>query len=1032
MTLKDRIAQHRIGAKDAQSATKIINSLNELKETNDENASYRWIWELIQNAKDVANSTGKVDILIRFSEIDKVVEFSHNGKLFTTQNIVFLIEQVSTKDQEKEIESKKKSTGKFGTGFLTTHLLSEKVQVHGYVQDSNEIPQSFNTLLDRTGKYNSAIIEAIQNSCMMLESSKEQEVDELGFNTKFIYELDNKGINTAKKGLENLLISIPYVFTFVPEVNSITLHSDNYIRKICREDGIPTKLEGASVTKVSISKTNKDGETDTETKYIFALSNNNVSVAVETTADDREIHILKPSNKLPRIFCDFPLLGTEDFAFPVVINSSSFNPTEPRDGIPLNDSERSNQNKSIISNVVEPFNTMLDYFVANSYKNIYHTVKVPEQAVKIWLDNEWVEDNLLSPVKEHIKTINLINNSIGELSSLYDDWGHEPNLFMLKETTPELRDKVWELSSELFPKRVIKRDEVEFWYESLWDECHNFGLVDLIREVEQYKNIDNLAEQLSCDAINWLNKLIMLYNTDAYNLAVGLGKNPAIFPNQYGGFLTSEDIHIEKNIGETYKDIAKVAGIDYRDKLLDGRISIIASHGIKELSLRDMYNDLFRVDMDGEVRAEFYRQLINLQCNNIDEQEEFIGVARLLYPSKFNVRKRVHYIQERLLSDALKFWREQICLDFSACKNIQTSVENFNFRDETELRLWISRLIELLNKSSEDSLLDKYAVLPNQHGIYKLRSELSLSDPLVTEVLKDASMYSGVDIRAEMLSSDIQLNLPKIRTITLEKVADTITKFVRTNSASISMKDNEAYETFRKTAKWIRDSRENERISKCFDELIRNFHWFYNDGEIAESMTKSEQYDEILNRYNVSTIDELAHILASYSEKGIIDNEKISISKELLAQWGITSEEELKDALSKNIFGAEPIHISQNNSELFSYVATILDRAKNNVIDFLDKHEDYEVDRKNIVFIQNTIFMVKKFGQDIYIIARPSDFDQIILYYDMEKEFLDYDKDCELWVENGTGEAPQKITLGRILKITGVNKITLRSLKGDR
>ncbi|MDD3138482.1 MAG: hypothetical protein PHX08_05875 [Lachnospiraceae bacterium] len=45
MTLKDKITSHRIEAKDAQSATKIINSLNELKETNDENASYRWIWE---------------------------------------------------------------------------------------------------------------------------------------------------------------------------------------------------------------------------------------------------------------------------------------------------------------------------------------------------------------------------------------------------------------------------------------------------------------------------------------------------------------------------------------------------------------------------------------------------------------------------------------------------------------------------------------------------------------------------------------------------------------------------------------------------------------------------------------------------------------------------------------------------------------------------------------------------------------------------------------------------------------------------
>ena len=432
--------------------------------------------------------------------------------------------------------------------------------------------------------------------------------------------------------------------------------------------------------------------------------------------------------------------------------------------------------------------------------------------------------------------------SSGDLSSLYDDdgGGHKPNLFMLKEITPELRNKVWELVSELSPKKVIKKDEVEVWYDSLWEECHNFGLMELIRKVEQYKNINDLAEQLNCDAITWLNKLITLFNADSYNLTLDLGNKPAIFPNQYGVFLTSDAIHIEKNIGETYKDIAMVAGLDYRDKLLDARILITKTYGIKELSLQDVFNDLLQANINSDVRAEFYRQLINLQYKNISEQEEFISIARYLYPDKFNVRKQVHSIQERLLSDALKFWREQMCVDFSACKDIQGAINHFDFTDETELKQWITKLIFILNKNSEDSLLDKHAVLPNQYGRYKLKADLSTSDPIVTEVLKDASKYSGVDIREEMLLSDISLILPKSRTITLDKVADTITKYVRTNSARITMKNNEEYDTFKKTANWIRDNRDNERISKCFDELIKNFHWFYNDGEIAESMAKSE------------------------------------------------------------------------------------------------------------------------------------------------------------------------------------------------
>ena len=54
------------------------------------------------------------------------------------QNIVFLIEQVSTKDEAK------RSTGKFGTGFLTTHLLSEIVTISGVLQDENSQSKDLN------------------------------------------------------------------------------------------------------------------------------------------------------------------------------------------------------------------------------------------------------------------------------------------------------------------------------------------------------------------------------------------------------------------------------------------------------------------------------------------------------------------------------------------------------------------------------------------------------------------------------------------------------------------------------------------------------------------------------------------------------------------------------------------------------------------------------------------------------------------------------------------------------------------------
>ena len=74
-----------------------------------------------------------------------------NGKPFTMQNIVFLIEQVSTKDRDEK-EGIEKSTGKFGTGFLTTHLLSDVVTLSGTLVDGDNRFRKFQLDIDRSEK----------------------------------------------------------------------------------------------------------------------------------------------------------------------------------------------------------------------------------------------------------------------------------------------------------------------------------------------------------------------------------------------------------------------------------------------------------------------------------------------------------------------------------------------------------------------------------------------------------------------------------------------------------------------------------------------------------------------------------------------------------------------------------------------------------------------------------------------------------------------------------------------------------------
>lgn len=1035
MTFREKIERMRKGASEAQSASKIIDKLKALKDSNSPDTAYRWIWELIQNAKDVVNSTGLVDIQINFSETNKTIEFSHNGCLFTTENIVFLIEQVSSKERSLTGENKKKSTGKFGTGFLTTHLLSEKVHIYGYLQDAGEPPRSFHTLLDRTGQDKGSISNAISHSCDMLDDGDECTVDETKMNTKFVYELDEIGIRTAISGLKNLLVSVPYVFAFVQELNSITIKTDKFQRVISRGKNATAGIESSSVVHIHYT-TLKDANTIQEDRYVFVLSGDLVSIATEIIIKDNNKFLLKPKDELPRIFCDFPLLGTKKFSFPIVVNSPLFNPTEPRDGIPLVQSEReggdSDENKRRILEAVSLYNTLLDYFSEKGYKGIYNVVGIPEQAEEYWLDINWVEQTLIAPIKEYIKTTPFIYNSLDEVCSLYDEW-NVPQVYVMKDEPHELRQKVWKLSKELIPSMMTQKDEIESWYNSLWIDCRNFGVIDLAIKVEEYGNIKELEKQLDCDAVPWLNELIVLFYNGHERFLTELGRHPAILPNQYGNFMSLDKIFAENNIGEPYKDIALIAGIDFRERLLDDRISKRYLKNLQELSLKNVFYELNQVRMDDDTSVEFYRNIINICDTNTVKQNEFVKLAKCLYPDSFDQSVKSAYYSERILSDALKCWRDKMCSDFSSANSIKEVIVRYNFQCEHDVADWIAELANYLKLCDTESLLDKYAILPNQHGLFMRKSEIFLDDGSVDDVLKDAAMYSGTDVRDKMLYNGITLELPSNRIISLEYIAPTITSFVRSDSKTISSPSFEGWETFRATSAWLRAHRKESRVSKCFKELVENIHWFYDDDEISESMAKSEKYDEVLKKYNVSDINQLATILASRSATATPDDTTISISKELLAQWGIASEEELRKALANNIFGSAPIHQSQSDPDVFKYVIKILDRAKKNIIDYLYKHEDYTFDKENIQFVANTIFRVNKLGHEIYIIARPSDFDQVILYYDTEIDLLDFDKDCELWVESEAEPIPKKITLGRILKLTGVNKIPLRSLKyGNR
>lgn len=430
----DKIQQVRVGALETGVANRIMDLLDKLRLNSDENSAKRWIWELIQNAKDVVNTTGAVNINIHFDADKSIIRFEHDGKLFSTESLIYLIEQVSTKDRDKE----SKTTGKFGTGFLTTHLLSEVVTVSGILKDNDSsIYRKFNIELDRSGENKEEIIAAIQKSFKALNESRELStnmvINEKDFNTSFAYQLNETGIKVAKEGLADLYISIPYVFAFVPEINSISV--DAYRWYFERGNTHSTRKNNLKVHETKC----KENIFNERIVYIAVLEEEAVSVAVEIEKGDR-ISILENSKALPKLFCEFPLLGTEEFSFPVVVNSKRFNPTEPRDGIFLTDKSSSKivENKNLINKAYALYVELLEYVSERNYQQIYNMTKICDPAEKSWLSNHWFNENVISKCKESLRYMPMIDTEIGERKALYNKLD-EPQIWIIGDRDSNLR-----------------------------------------------------------------------------------------------------------------------------------------------------------------------------------------------------------------------------------------------------------------------------------------------------------------------------------------------------------------------------------------------------------------------------------------------------------------------------------------------------------------------------------------------------------------------------------------------------------------
>ena len=214
---------------------------------------------------------------------------------------------------------------------------------------------------------------------------------------------------------------------------------------------------------------------------------------------------------------------------------------------------------------------------------------------------------------------------------------------------------------------------------------------------------------------------------------------------------------------------------------------------------------------------------------------------------------------------------------------------------------------------------------------------------------------------------------------------------------------------------------------KILPLLYKNKHYLYDDVDIAHNIRQAETVTNLMRKYDIDSPEQLEAIIRNNTNVTLSDtaSSKEAITQEVLLQYGIDSEEALDKAFSNSNFASLFIRDSKHNTSTYEYVIRILERAQKNILAYLESQEEYDLSDKQE--IADTIFVVRKNEKQIYVLARPSDGGELRIYYRTEMDILDYSMDWELWVEDGKN-TPQKITFGKMIKLTGLNRIPLKGM----
>jgi len=900
-----------------QIADKILQEIAEVSNKPDV-ASRRWVWELLQNAKDVPNVFGGVSVRIDLTADS--LKFSHNGNPFTIDNLTHLIQQVSSKFSITD--SDEKTTGKYGTGFIATHTLSKIIRVSSYVRNNEGVIKKFSFDLDRSTSDQKEMMIKIRENLELLKKLSDNSLYPIDYSfinrseslmtTQFSYTLSDKSKDYALAGLDDLNHSLPVTLCVLRnKIRSVEVH-DN-IRNRHRIYKVTNSFYPDGVIQFEVTRTDLLNSLNTKIQHVIASEEDGVFVSLALVKNENgAFRLKKRADDSSVLFKEFPLIGSQDFYFPAFIQSSQFEPTKDRDGIFLkeDDQEIVITNRLQIEKALGLYKRFFSFDKVLSWGDLHLLAnsRFPNNK-QGYISEEWYTNDIQIKLREFLLDQPLVlveDKSEGDYKSI------KKSKFPFIPDSAERTQKFWEICSYAFGTQIPNREFQSAWitiivpeYET-WKYSLKFTLSDLLLWIQNCGTLAVLSESLKeIDSVDWLNSIIKFLCDNDYKSEL---EKYTIIPNQNHELKFLKDVVYDKELPTVLVDILKEISIDWRSTLIHKRIHRIEGH--HEFTVPDISSkineaiisfskksseELNKIESEEPGKINTIRKGI-LHLSSCITSEESINrkkifeFARLILPN--DAPEDYQLVPNTSLFNWEPVNRFVLSLILHTISEFQTlpALSQFLNQSDSETLQILDDLHKFLASSKEhEPLLTIYKTLPNQYNEFCQFNDLFKDVDNIPDELKE--ILKGLDINQDwksiLLNEAITLSLSKekkldeicniIDNIVIDRrssntLTDTPTKKQVLNLIQIITGSGKKYENFLKftylnKANLFMDMFENTSLKESLFRIMQDENLVKNLDTIASLKLSNEQLDKLASAINQVGIDKVLAQVAELVEK---------------------------------------------------------------------------------------------------------------------------------------------------------------------